>query len=236
MRRSIRKLARNYGYDIIKFKKNQMGLYPFYDMAKFVKTKQPILFDIGANVGQTIKDFKEVFESSTIHAFEPSPDTFQILKNATSNFKNVYYWNVGVASQPGELMLNEYQLSNTNSFLESKTDNNAQLKKKTPVKIITIDQFCETHTIDKIDVLKIDTEGFELEVFKGTHNCFAAQKIGLLFFETTFNNHHDKAPRFTELCDFAIAQGFELVAFYPIVYRNNMAAYTNVLFKHMSYI
>ena len=76
MKRKIRTFFRRFGYDIVKFKKGQMGIHPFYDMAKFVKSDQPMLFDVGANVGQTIKDFKEVFKHCTIHAFEPSPDTF----------------------------------------------------------------------------------------------------------------------------------------------------------------
>jgi hypothetical protein len=60
----IRKLARQFGFDIIKFKEDQMGIYPFYDMAKFVKSTNPMFFDVGANVGQTVKDFKEVFKTA----------------------------------------------------------------------------------------------------------------------------------------------------------------------------
>ena len=108
MKRTVRKIARNFGFDIIKFKKDQMGIYPFYDMAKFVKSEIPMLFDVGANVGQTVKDFNEVFKNATIHAFEPSPDTFDILKNKTSNVKNLHLWNYGVGSYNGELLLNEY--------------------------------------------------------------------------------------------------------------------------------
>lgn len=166
MRRTVRKIARNFGFDIIKFKKDQMGIYPFYDMAKFVKTDNPMLFDIGANVGQTVKDFKEVFKHSTIHAFEPSPDTFEILKNKLSDFKNIHLWNYGVGASSSDLLLNEYVHSNTNSFLDIHNNEPSNLKRRTLVKTTTIDQFSDENGIQKIDVLKIDTEGFELEVFK----------------------------------------------------------------------
>jgi|GEM_PF-4102375 len=61
MRRLIRSFFRKKGYDIIKFKKENMGLYPYYDMSKFVKTHKPVLFDVGANLGQTEKILMKFF-------------------------------------------------------------------------------------------------------------------------------------------------------------------------------
>ena len=235
MRRKIRKIVRNFGFDIIKFKKDQMGIYPFYDMAKFVKTDNPMLFDIGANVGQTVKDFKEVFKHSTIHAFEPSPDTFEILKNKTSSFENIHLWNYGIGASSGDLLLNEYVHSNTNSFLDIQNNEPSNLKRRTLVKTTTVDQFSDENGIHKIDVLKIDTEGFELEVFKGASKIFSDCKIGLLFFEVSFVNSHKDMPTFTELWDFVLKKDFELVSIYPLVHRKNMGMYTNLLFKHKSY-
>ncbi|MEZ4802516.1 MAG: FkbM family methyltransferase [Gelidibacter sp.] len=235
MKRAIRKFVRRFGFDIIKFKKDQMGIYPFYDMAKFITKDKPMLFDVGANLGQTIKDFKEVFHFATIHAFEPSPETFEILSNTISSSKDLYLWNLGVGASNGELILNEYIHSNTNSFLQAKNINPTSLKRKTLVKMTTIDQFLKVNQIDKIDVLKIDTEGFELEVFKGAINSFLNGKIGLLFFEVSFINSHHDMPSFTELWDFVSKNGFELVSIYPLVHKKKMGVYTNILFKHKSY-
>ena len=235
MKRTVRKLARKFGFDIIKFKKDQMGIYPFYDMSKFVKSNHPMLFDVGANVGQTVKDFNEVFGNATIHAFEPSPDTFEILKNNTADVKNLHLWNYGVGSSTGDMLLNEYIHSNTNSFLDIHKADDKNLKKQTLVKTTTVDKFSEDHGIQKIDVLKIDTEGFELEVFKGAEKSFIAGKIGLLFFEIRFRNSHDDMPKFDELWNYALKRDFELVTIYPLVHRKNLGVYTNILFKHKSY-
>ncbi|WP_047547843.1 FkbM family methyltransferase [Psychroserpens sp. Hel_I_66] len=235
MKRAIRTLIRKFGFDIIKFKQDQMGIYPFYDMAKFVDSNNPVLFDIGANIGQTVKDFKEVFDSCSIQAFEPSAESFEILKQNTSSYKNLNLWNLGVGSSIGELILNEYVHSNTNSFLDIHENDNSNLKKKTKVEITTVDFFCEKNNIEKIDVLKIDTEGFELEVFKGCEKMFSNSKIGLLFFEVRFVEGHHDMPSFTELWNWALDKDFELVSIYPIVHRKKMGIYTNVLFKHKSY-
>lgn len=235
MKRKIRKFVRRFGYDIIKFKKDQVGIYPFYDMAKFVKSKDPLFFDIGANVGQTVKDFKEVFKNATIHAFEPSPNTFEILEHNTSNIKKLYLWNYGVGSTGEDLLLNEYNFSNLNSFYDIHNYELCKLKGKTLVKTTTVDQFMIKNDIQLVDVLKIDTEGFELEVFKGAINSFKESKIGMLFFEASFVNRHKDMPSFIELWDFVLKNDFELVSIYPLVHRKNMGEFTNILFKHKSY-
>jgi FkbM family methyltransferase len=235
MRRTIRTFLRRFGIDIIRFKKNEMGIYPFYDMSKFVKVQKPMLFDVGANLGQTVKDFKEVFRNSTIHAFEPSPETFKILKEKSSKFKDINLWNFGIGSKCENLIFNEYKLSNTSSFLKIRNIDAKNIKRRTLIETTTIDKFCEEKKIEKIDILKIDTEGFELEVMKGAKKLMANGKIGLLFLEARFIDSHDDMPSFSALWDFVISNGFELVSIYPVVHRKNMAVYTNVLFKHNNY-
>ena len=235
MKREIRKFVRKFGFDIVKFQKDKMGIYPFYDMAKFVKSNNPIFLDIGANTGQTVKDMKEVFKDATIHAFEPSPSTFEILKKNTSSFKNIQYWNCGIGSSNKVLIFNEYALSNMSSFFELQNVNPSDLKNQIKVKVTSVDQFIVDNQIQMIDVLKIDTEGFELEVFKGSINTFKQVKIGMIFFEASFSLGNENMPSFTDLYDFVIENDFELVSIYPVIHRNNMGAYTNILFKHKSY-
>ncbi|MEM5564576.1 hypothetical protein WNY78_05655 [Psychroserpens sp. AS72] len=49
MERVIRKVVRKFGFDTIKFKKNEIGIYPFYDKAKFIKSSDPLFLEVGAN-------------------------------------------------------------------------------------------------------------------------------------------------------------------------------------------
>jgi hypothetical protein len=86
-----------------------------------------------------------------------------------------------------------------------------------------------------IDVLKIDTEGFELEVFKGSVDSFRQSKVGMIFFEANFMLGNENMPSFADLYSFGIEHGFELVTIYPLIHRNNMGVYTNILFKHKNY-
>lgn len=233
--KSIRKIARKIGYDIIPFQPEKLGIDPYLDMTKFVEKDHPVLFDVGANYGQTIDDFREVFPEGSIHAFEPSPAVFGPLKNKASRMKDVFVWNVGVGASKGALSLNENTHQNMSSFLEMGRDGWGNINHKTSVPVTTIDEFCKEQKIASIDVLKIDTQGFELEVFKGAINSMRENKIGLLYFEVTFIDMYKGLPRFGELFEFAANNGFELVAVYPIKFRNKMAGWTDVLFKHRNY-
>ncbi len=236
MKNIIRRFARKIGFDIIRTNAvSKMGVNPYLDMAKFVDSKEPILFDVGANQGQTIFKYLEVFSNSNIYSFEPSPKAFEILRDNTRNIENVSIWNYGVGSKTDSLLLNENEYSVMSSFLELGDQGWGEIKKKTIVDLIALDDFLDQHNISKVDVLKLDTQGFELEIFKGLKKSMSEGKIGLLFFEVTFINMYVGLPSFTELYEFCIDNGFELVSIYPIHYRQSIAGWTDVLFKHKSY-
>lgn len=227
-----RKIARMLGYDLILFEPGKMGVYPYHDMAKFVNKAQPVLFDVGANYGQTIDEFREVFQDAVIYSFEPSPGVFGFLKNKVSNMDKVSVWNYGVGSSSGSFEFNENKHQNMSSFLDLGPAGWGTINQRTTVPVTTIDEFCKKQGIESIDVLKIDTQGYELEVLKGAVNSMRENKIGLLYFEVTFIDMYRGLPNLAELYEFAFKNGFELVAIYPIKYKNNMAGWTDILFKN----
>ena len=149
---NIKKVFRKLGYDIIKFKPEKMGIYAYYDMAKFIKSDKPMLFDVGANQGQSIVSMHEVFKNCIINSFEPSPNTFETLKKNTLNMKNVIVWNYGIGSTTNQMFLNENNVSDMSSFLELGDQGWGEIDKKTSVKMITIDEFCKKQKIEIIDV------------------------------------------------------------------------------------
>jgi FkbM family methyltransferase len=235
IKKIVRKLFRKLGQDIVPYNSEAMGINPYLDMTKFIKYDQPILFDVGANTGQTIDDFNTYFKNGLINSFEPSPSTFKILKDNTANMEHVSIWNCGMGSENSNVFLNENANSQMSSFLELGDEGWGQIKNKTSVKVTTIDEFCKEQKIKRIDVLKLDTQGYELEIFKGAESTILENKIGLLYFEVTFIDIYKELPSFTSLYDFCVKHGFELVSIYPLRYKKNMAGWTDVLFKHKSY-
>lgn len=235
LKRKIREFVRNFGIDVTKYTANTRGIDSYHDIFHIVNREKPMIFDIGANTGQTINNFREIFKNCTINSFEPSPSTFEILKKNSSTMKNVEIWNLGIGSSISTLLLNENTGSDMSSFLELGQAGWGEIKNKTEVSVTTIDQFCQEQNIEIIDVLKIDTQGYEHEVFKGAVNSMLENRIGLLYFEVTFIDMYKGLPSFSTLYDFAINHGFELIAIYPIKYKNKKAGWTDVLFKHKNY-
>ena len=181
MKQIIKRTLRKIGYDIIRVT-HHSGRNPYADMANIVKTNNPMMFDVGANVGQTINELRKYFPNGTINAFEPNPIAFELLKQNVSALPRVHFWNSGLGSTTGQIPFFENSCTDMSSFLKL-DEMGWGTEKKSFARITTIDQFCLEHKIDSIDILKIDTQGFELEVLKGAGTMISNNQIQLVYFE-----------------------------------------------------
>ena len=76
----IKKLFHRFGYDFQRFIPQDFGINPIADASKFLlKTDNPMIFDVGSNTGQSIETIISTLPCATIHAFEPSHETFLLL-------------------------------------------------------------------------------------------------------------------------------------------------------------
>ena len=232
----IRNLVRKCGYDITRIIPKQMGRDPRIDMEQFLHNDHPIIFDVGANIGQSIQRIRDRFPKCTIHSFEPSPRTFETLKQNASKLENVSIWNCAMGSSSGQMTLLENSDSVMSSFLPLSELGWGTITQETLVEVKTIDQFCHDQDIEQIDILKSDTQGFEFEVFKGAEHTIRANKIGLIYFEIIFSDQYKNLPSFSEVYDFLRSRDFQLVSFYEFYYQQQLASWTDALFVHRSYI
>lgn len=232
----FRPILRKFGFDVIRYMPNRPGRFPLEDISRFILTDEPIIFDVGANIGQTVHKFFGQFPNSIIHSFEPSPTTFATLQQNVGKMHQVYLWNIACGSKIEQRLLQENVNSDMSSFLQLDKFGWGKIKKETIVPITTIDQFCEEQKIDRIDLLKIDTQGFDFEVIKGAKKLIDKNKIGLLFFEIIFSEQYEDLPRVTEIFDYLLTSDFKLVTLYPFSYQKGLASWTDGLFIHKSYL
>jgi FkbM family methyltransferase len=181
------------------------------------------VFDVGANKGQSVSFFKKIYPNSKIFAFEPSEKTFNLLEAflKDSLYRNVSIFQVGIGEIHGEFKFYESVLNETSTFVLPNKNSQYLINKNRilfqknenafhPVtaKITTIDQFIEENQISKVDILKIDVEGFEHEVLLGAKNALINQKISIIQLERhTDDMREDKHPRIHELL---LKNGFRL--------------------------
>jgi FkbM family methyltransferase len=172
-----------------------------------VLSKSPVVIDIGANCGQYARMVQEELHEARIISFEPHPAAYAQL----SSVPGIEAINMAVGVEPGRVQLFDYLDSPGSEhasvlpsvFSEIHHGAVATLE----VECTTLDAFLDAGQIERVDLLKIDVEGFELAVLKGARRAIAGGRIGMVQFE--FNSMNTISRTF--LSDFAMElQGYRL--------------------------
>ena len=90
---------------------------------------------------------------------------------------------------------------------------------KVPIKIITLDRFIKENNIDKIDMLKMDTEGYEFSVLKGVE--INHHKIKFIYFEHHYDDMIKKNYKFSDINRILIKYGFKKISKYKMIFRKS---------------
>lgn len=156
-------------------------------LKNYLKDKRnPVVLDVGANVGNYSKDILASNDNVKVFAFEPHPTTFKKLIS-NINEKNFKAFNFGVGDVEGKLELFDYDNKDGSSHASLYRDVIKDLHKGNPIShtvdIIKLDEFLSNENIDKIDLLKIDTEGNEFKVLIGCMNHLKSKKIKAIHME-----------------------------------------------------
>jgi FkbM family methyltransferase len=151
------------------------------------KEEEAILFDVGANVGIYSKELRANFPKSKIYAFEPNGNAFEVMKKNLEE-ENIQCFNIGFSSQAQKTKIYTYAHDNASDHGSLHKEVLLVLHKAEKIieielELSTIDEFCNFHSIEYIDFLKIDTEGHELAVLNGAQRMIESNKIGIIQFE-----------------------------------------------------
>jgi FkbM family methyltransferase len=193
-------------------------------------TRFDVLIDVGAHKGETISNFLKNFKIKNIYSFEASKNTYQILKTNVDKVKNIYketnieIFNFGIGSSVEKKIFYELPDSNSSTFnlIDQKSSYFKRKKKilslffkkkfnikENYVSQIKLSQFIKNKGLIKIDILKIDTEGYELEVIKGLEEKIKI--VNFIYFEHHYDNMIKKNYKFSEINEFLSLNGFNKV-------------------------
>jgi FkbM family methyltransferase len=157
--------------------------YEFYHLQKIVKKNQNVI-DVGANIGRySFKLSKLVGKNGLVYAFEPMNKSFlTFLALITfSKVKNILPFNFALSNKSNFVFMKELESSQKKNYIfGTQTESKIVNKKKN-----SIVKYCiELDKIDikkKISFIKIDCEGFELEVLQGSKRLIKKNKPIILF-------------------------------------------------------
>lgn len=237
LKNTLKTQFRKRGFDIVNYSNaGNIGENPLNDIRMLSDTRKlATLFDVGANIGQTIRDFRFHFPEAQIYSFEPSPSVYAELVDITKGTDQLKTFRLGVGSASGKLTFRENKHSNLSSFLEPGEKNWGSVINNVDVEVTTIDEFCAAERIDFIDVLKSDTQGFDFEVLKGALGMMKANKIAFIYTEITFSAMYKNMPAYHELLKFMEENHFSLVSFYDQQYQEDLVSWANILFVNNVY-
>jgi FkbM family methyltransferase len=225
----IKRICFSMGYEVRRAS-GAVGQDAFRDMGRLTKaSRRPVIIDAGANIGQSISQFRSHFDHPNIHAFEPSC-AFSELQRLTTGIPDLHLNNFALGSVSGEMDLIENEYSTLSSLLEPSIDCFGATKGRHNVAVSTLDNYCAERSLTQIDILKSDTQGFDLEVIKGAAQLLMRRRIHLVYMEINFSNMYKDLPRLDEIYGFMADHGFCLVSFYRFYYQHDRAAWTDALF------
>lgn len=220
------------GYWIFKNEKIPVGCDLINDLKFKISLPLNTVFDVGANIGQTSIKFNDYFKNIRIYAFEPVTSTFDILISNTKTFENISSYNIALGDRVEEIEINLFD-SNA-SVLNSlkKEAMNSDSSKKQIVQVTTGDIFCKENNINQIDLLKIDTEGYEINVLKGLKDMIIQSKVKAIYCEVGLNIANNRSTYLVDLINYMNTVGFKLYGIYEIDNSEIKAGfnYGNLLF------
>jgi FkbM family methyltransferase len=194
------------------------GIEPLTDIARLAGGN-PLrtVFDVGANVGRFSRSVADQFPGATVYAFEPIASTFAALKAATADCPQVHPFPLACGSEPGRRTIPLYQSHQMNTLADTpvRKDLCGQQTGTAEIEIETVDDFCRNHRIDRIDLLKTDTEGHDLEVFRGATSILAAGTVRFVYAEFYYlRQPASTSGTLIDLADFLAGFNFHLVTTY----------------------
>lgn len=148
---------------------------------------QTIFIDVGANVGLYALAAAQKIHSENIYALEPCEGTFCVLrKNIRLNqIPNIKAFPIALGDYSGEaqLYINSRNKEGLNT-LGKPSHPCCRIVGKETVPIMTLDEFVEGQGISRVDVMKVDVEGAELQVFRGGRNLLQREDAPLILYES----------------------------------------------------
>jgi FkbM family methyltransferase len=149
-----------------------------------------IVFDVGANIGNYAKEIVSMGVSvDKIFAFEPHPVTYTELRKNVSDIGQITPCNMALSNTKGEMSLFDKAGNNGTSKASFSQEVFSEIYGleaiEVKVNVDTLDDFCQSHSINYIDFLKIDVEGFELSVIQGAAEMIQNNRVGAIQFEFT---------------------------------------------------
>lgn len=171
------------------------------------------VFDVGANIGQSVDEIVRQYGNIQVHAFEPVTSSYQILQSKHAKSRNVNLYQLAFGSFDGEVEVTANGTSTGNQIVHN-DDAPGQTER---VRCEKIDTFCDQHNIKTIGLLKIDTEGYDFDVLLGAKRLIKDSMINIIKVELGFSPLNKKHVSVDRVRLFLANYGYQVFGVYDQV-------------------
>ncbi len=177
---------------------NELNLIFEFLLKNKILSKKNIALDIGANIGNHSIYFSKYFKK--IYSFEPNPKAFYLLKFNVSSYKNIKVFNYGLYDKKKTAKIYICKHNIAGSSIKHDKYNHKVIEK------INLKKLDNIKLNEKISLIKIDTEGSEFEILKGSNKTINKNKPIILFEQSKnqFKNGTTKSIKFLEKKNYKI--------------------------------
>ena len=180
------------------------------------------ILDIGSwHLEQSI-ELSRIFPNSKIYAFEPVPESYQNCVQKSKYFDGISVFNMAMTNFCGETAFYPIDANispdkniGASSLLKFKEGlngtfmNQCWIQKEIKIEACTIDAWAKKHNVDSIDIMWIDVQGAELQVFQGADEILAKTKVILT--EVGMKPYYEGHGMKKDIDDYLISKGFKEV-------------------------
>jgi FkbM family methyltransferase len=169
-----------------------------------------VIVDVGANVGNYALDYRSAFPEARIVCLEPVSKTFALLQKAIEG-RRIETHRLALGERRGRATIFLTPYLTTNSLIRpDETD----IRGTEEVAIETLDSLAAAHDLRKIDILKIDVEGFDLAVLQGASELMRLRRVRFILIEVGFHPGDSRHVLFDDVRSLLMPLGFRLFGIY----------------------
>jgi FkbM family methyltransferase len=228
VKRLLKAMLRRLGYRFLRESSLPRGLDPFIDLKDIVGLHEVrTIVDVGANVGQTIGAARIVFPDADIVAFEPTPGSFEILRSRWGRDPHVRLFQTALGKTSGKGYLQCVGPTSELNRIIACPD----LRYDTlHVSVQTLDEVAEALGLKQINLLKIDTEGHEVQVLQGAQRFLDQSRVRAVLAEASFDQTDERHTNFFDLFSELDRRHFSFLGLYDVHHLGSCIHYCNALF------
>jgi FkbM family methyltransferase len=194
----------------------ELDAYAF--MGQKIRCERPVLVDAGARWGIMAQRMVAAAPNATVHAFEPVEANFVKLQACAASDRRIHAHRLILGDEDGAATINVNGSLGTCSVLDAAAclrayhGDKVETRSRETVRCVTLDGWCAEQSIERIDAIKLDVQGFEVRVLRGAERLLR-ESVEVVYSEAQLIPLYDGAATFTDIDGYLRSLGFRFHTF-----------------------